>query len=120
MAINTYAELGLYINGLLTPGQKSGIANSSPHGAMWDELQYVEFVEGNVPGVTDPTSGDPMPILVKGNAAQSNLIKALQGAPGTPFDPSGGAFGPMPAIPPLFTPAQIQPIIDWINAGCPQ
>ena len=120
MAITSYAQLGPYINSLLTPAQTNGIVNRSPHGAMWDELQYVEFVEGNVPGVTDPNTGDPMPILVKGNAAASNIILALQGAPGTPFDPNGGAFGPMPAIPPLFSATQIQPIIDWINAGCPE
>jgi hypothetical protein len=40
------------------------------------------------------------------------------------FDNNTGAFGQMPAnanppAMPFFTAAQIQPIIDWIDGGCP-
>jgi hypothetical protein len=62
-----------------------------------------------------------MSVLVPGSSAQSNLILALRGAPGTPFDPASGVFGQMPGDgPPFLTAAQIQPIADWIDAGCPQ
>ena len=47
-----------------------------------------------------------------GNAKTSLLVQILQG-------PAQG-FEQMPADgPPFFTPAQLQPIIDWVNAGCP-
>jgi len=118
MAINSYADLGTYMNTTLAAKGVTRVP-FSPHGPMWDELSYVEFTEGNVPGVEDPVSGDPMPILVIGDAAISNFILALQGTAGTPFGP-GGQFGQMPAGGPFFTPSEIQPIIDWINAGCPQ
>jgi hypothetical protein len=123
MQITSYAQLGQYIESQLNALQQKAAANNAPHGSMWLDLQYVEFVEGNVPGVTDPTSGDPMPILVKGNSAASNIILALKGAPGTPFDPNSpdpNAFGPMPAIGPLLSAEQIAPISAWIDAGCPE
>jgi hypothetical protein len=127
MAINSYAELQQYLTGILTanisesthnPEEKD--AENAPHGTFWNNLTYDQFVNGDVPNVSDPNTGDPMPILVKGDAAGSNIIQALEGTPNSPFDPNTGAFGQMPADgPPYLTAAQIQPISDWINAGCP-
>ncbi len=126
--ISSYAELQSYLNALLTSlistqtgdNELQDTKTQSPHRDFWNTLTFQQFVTGNVPGVTDPNTGKPMPILVKGNASQSNFIKALQGAPGSPFDPNTGAFGQMPADgPPFLSVDQIQPIADWINAGCP-
>jgi hypothetical protein len=75
-------------------------------------------VNGDVPGVTEPETGKAIPILVKGNSAQSNLILALQGS-GPLF--SASAFGRMPANgPPYFSPDQIASIAAWIDAECPK
>lgn len=99
-------------------GQTAGHA---PHKDFWATLSYPDFVTGPVPNVSDPVTGDPMPILVKGDSAKSNLILALRGAKGTVFDPDTGAFGQMPANgPPFFTDDQINSIAAWIDAGCPQ
>jgi hypothetical protein len=92
----------------------------APHKAFWATMPYDDFVNGAVPGVQDPNTGGPLPILVKGNSAKSNLILSLQGN-GPLFDPNTGAFGQMPANgPPMFTGDQIQQIADWIDAGCPE
>jgi hypothetical protein len=61
-----------------------------------------------------------MPILLKGNSAQSNIIIALRGTLGSPFDPNTGAFGQMPADGAAFlTEERIAPLAAWIDAGCP-
>jgi hypothetical protein len=107
--ITNYAQLGQYIDGILTAnGQMSDTINGSPHGAFWDTMSYADFTNQSsvVPGTTIS------PIVVPGNASQSNLVLILQGPlQGIPQMPADG--------PPYFTAAQIQPIIDWINAGCP-
>jgi hypothetical protein len=60
-----------------------------------------------------------MPVIVKGNSANSNLIIALQGI-GTVFGPDS-VIGQMPANgPPFFTVDQIASIAAWIDNGCPQ
>jgi hypothetical protein len=112
MAINSYAELQAHMNQQLTPDQLARTKGNSPHGAMW-ELAYIEFVEGNVPGISHPTTGDPMPILSVGNGEGSNFVLALRGIAPFPFQrmPPGG---------PPFSEDQIRPIVDWINAGCPE
>jgi hypothetical protein len=116
--INSYngtgTTLGGYIDGILTPSQNQDVAGGGcPHHAFWTTLNYKDFTTGNVPGVGS------YPILVIGNAANSNLVQALQGV-GPLFNPNSGTFGQMPADgPPFFTAEQVQPIIDWINAGCP-
>jgi hypothetical protein len=103
---------------LLANGQR---AAGAPHKDFWATLSYNDFVNGNVPGVKDPVTHAPMPILVKGNSANSNIILALQGAVGTVFDPDTGTFGPMPANgPPFFTDDQIKSLADWIDRNCPQ
>ena len=115
--ILTYQNVQGYMYAiLLTNNQETGVENSV-HGAYWYTLAYNDFVHGNVPNVTD-NSGNPIPIVKPGDPTNSNFILALQGA-GPLFGPAG-PFGQMPANgPPFFTQQQIQPIIDWVTAGCP-
>ncbi|MEP7342381.1 MAG: hypothetical protein ABI977_31935 [Acidobacteriota bacterium] len=116
MALTSFAQVQAFITQVLQQNQEAGGVADSPHKAFWSTLSYQDFVSGNVPYV-DP----PMPILVKGDSKSSNIILALQGAIGTPFDPSTGSIGQMPANgPPFFTADQIQEIADWIDAGCPE
>ncbi|MGH6800351.1 MAG: hypothetical protein ACRD3H_03480 [Terriglobales bacterium] len=115
MALNSFAEVQSYINSVLTQNGEIGGVSSAPHGAFWSNLTYSQFTTGNVPGVSPP-----VPILVIGNSANSNIIQALQGV-GPLFNPSTGTYGQMPANgPPFFTAAQIAEIAGWIDAGCPQ
>ena len=125
--ITNYAQLQTYLNTTLSSLISSQTGNNeledtqtqSPHLDFWNSMTYQQFITGNVPHVSDPNTGKPMPILVVGNSASSNIIMALRGTPGTPFDPNNGAFGQMPADgPPFFSPQQIQPIADWIDNGC--
>jgi hypothetical protein len=115
--------LGAYVDGILKQNNEyDDVGNDSPHGYFWDTLKYKDFTTGTVPGVNIGPN-PPYPILVVGHADQSNLVLALQGV-GPLFDNNTGAFGRMPADAnppgkPYFTDDQIQPIIDWINAGCP-
>ena len=121
MTLKSYEDVKNHLNNILTANGQMSDTQHAPHHDWWNNMTFEQFITGSVPGVKDPQTGQPMPILVVGNAAQSNLILALQGAPGTPFDPNSGAFGPMPADgPPFFDQAsQIQPLSDWIDAGCP-
>lgn len=124
--INSYNGTGLtlaaYVDSVLQQNnESSGVANA-PHAGFWSTLSYAEFTTGNVPGVNFGPN-PPYPILVAGNGAASNFVQALQGV-GSLFDNNTGAFGEMPAnanppAMPFFTEAQIAPIIDWINEGCP-
>jgi hypothetical protein len=116
----TGTTLGGYINAILTTNQEIDDVPNAPHQAFWDTLSYTQFTTGTVPGVSG--SGSPYPILEIGKGANSNFVLALQG--GGPLFGSTGSIGQMPAdgnppSMPFFTAAQIQPIIDWINAGCP-
>lgn len=120
ITLNSYADVQKHLNDILIANGQMNDTKRAPHKDWWNSMSYQQFVSGNVPGVSDPNTGLPMPILVKGNAAQSNIILALQGAPGTVFNNNSGAIGQMPADgPPFFTQEQIQPLIDWINAVCP-
>jgi len=121
--INHYSELGPYIDGILSAN--GDLPVGPPHKQFWNTPVYDDFVNGNVPGVTDSTTNLPMKILVIGSSKTSNLILALQGAPGTVFDPNNPNHNPqqigqMPNGGTPFTAAQIQPIADWIDAKCPQ
>jgi len=125
-AIDSYNGNGLtlraYITRILTQNKLAdGVANA-PHLNFWETLNHREFTTGNVPGV-DSGPSPPYRILVCGNAANSNLVMALQGK-GPLFDKDSGEFGRMPANAsppemPYFTDAQIVPIVNWINRGCP-
>lgn len=117
--LDHYADVQNFITSILKANGED--SSNAPHKDFWATLSYDDFVGGNVPGVTDPATGQGMPILVKGNSAKSNIILALQGAKGTVFDPDTGAFGQMPANgPPMFTADQIQSIADWIDRNCPK
>jgi hypothetical protein len=100
--------------------RRSSRVSASPgyHGPFWNTLSYNNFVTGNVPNIANPTDGTPVPILIKGNGAQSNIVQALQGT--GMFDPVTGSFPRMPYGGPYFSNAQIQELSDWITAGCPE
>ena len=121
MALTSYAQVQQFIDQVLTQNGEIGGVPGSPHGSFWTTLSYDSFVNGNVPGVTDPDTGQPMPVMVKGNSGASNIIMALRGTPGSPFDPTNGSIGQMPANgPPFFTDDQIGQIAAWIDAGAPE
>ncbi len=114
--------LRAYINGILKQNKLADGVADAPHQNFWDKLNYREFTTGNVPGV-DSGPNAPYRILIVGDGANSNIVMALQGK-GPLFNKDNGEFGRMPANAdppgmPYFTDAQIQPIIDWINRGCP-
>lgn len=116
--LNSFADVQQFIAQVLVQSNQQGAVGFSPHKAFWSRLTYDQFVNGNVPNVTDSTTHQPVPILVAGNSAQSNLIMALKGT--GPFG-SDGPFSQMPANgPPFFTDDQIASIAAWIDAGCPQ
>jgi hypothetical protein len=114
--------LRAYINNILKQNKLADGVDSAPHQNFWDKLNYKEFTTGTIPGVTEGPN-PPYRILVVGDGANSNLVMALQGK-GPLFNKDNGAFGRMPANAeppekPYFTDEQIQPIIAWINKGCP-
>jgi hypothetical protein len=114
--------LRAYINGILKQNKLADGVADAPHQNFWDKLNYREFTTGHVPGV-DSGPNAPYRILIVGDGANSNIVMALQGK-GPLFNKDNGEFGRMPANAdppgmPYFTDAQIQPIIDWINKGCP-
>lgn len=116
MALNSFADVQNFFNTFI---QNNGIQiSAAPHGAFW-ETSYTSFVTGNVPNVTDPNTGDPIPILTKGDGATSNIIYAMAGTPGTLWGPDG-AFGQMPAGGPYFTAGEIAELSAWITEGCPE
>ena len=94
--LTSYAQVQAFIAKVLTDNGEQGGGPGSPHGGFWATLSFQQLVNGNVPAVTDPNSGQPVPILIKGNSGQSNLILALQGK-GPLFDPNNAGFGQMPA-----------------------
>lgn len=117
--LNHYSDVQQYLNKILTQNNQLQDTEGAIHGAFWNNMTCEQFKTGNVPHVSDPDTGGPMPILVVGDPDNSNIIKALRGTPGSPFDPNTGAFGQMPADgPPFFTPEQIAPLADWIKNGC--
>lgn len=114
--ITNYALFCKYMDNILQQNissqtgntELSDVINQSPHSAFWDNMSYSTFIN---PQTTVPGVGVG-PIVTPGNATASLLVQILQG-------PAQG-FAQMPADgPPYFTAAQLQPIIDWINAGCP-
>jgi hypothetical protein len=124
--INSFNGSGLtlraHINNVLKQNKLADGVADAPHQNFWDKLSYREFTTGNVPGV-DFGPNPPYRILVVGDGANSNIVMALQGK-GPLFNKDNGEFGRMPANAeppgmPYFTDEQIQPIIDWINRGCP-
>jgi hypothetical protein len=88
--------------------------NATPDGPM----TYEKFIAGDLPGVADPETGKPLNILVKKDAAHSNLILALRGE-GPLFDPVTGTVGRMPPTGPFLPDDEIKLLAEWIDAGCP-
>lgn len=91
----------------------------APHSDFWNTMTHDQFVNGNVPGVSDPATGNPLPMMVKGDSANSNIILALQGK-GPLFDPSTGSIGRMPPSGPFMSAGDIQLLADWIDNGAPK
>jgi hypothetical protein len=116
--LNSFPAVQQFIDQILTQNGEDGGVAASPHAAFWRTMSYGQFVNGNVPGVTDD-AGNPMKILVIRDSANSNLIQSLRGMSGI-FGPDG-SIGQMPANgPPFFTADQIASIAAWIDNGCPQ
>lgn len=110
--IQSYAEFQSYMNSMIALYGTS-IA-SAPHKAFWEIYTYEQFITGNAPNISPPVK-----ILEVGDGAASNIVQALQGV-GPLFGPNGN-YGQMPADGTgPWTAAQIQPVIDWINKGCPR
>lgn len=82
------------------------------HGAFWRGKSKDEFVAANVFGQM---------LLIVGDGAGSNLVRALRGlAPfGSDVGTPGGIFRRMPAGRPPVTAEQIDVIDKWIDDGCP-
>jgi hypothetical protein len=139
MALTSFTQVQTWFNQFIS---NNGIPISqSPHMDFWNHGQdsktpYDAFVNGNIPNVTDPTKQPPnnaIPILIKGDGAHSNIVYALSGTQGTLWDPNPNTnpagrngFGQMPPGGPYFAlpgqpgQPQIQDLIDWINASCPE
>lgn len=117
IVIKSYSELGPYIDSILKANSDFPVAHR--HKDFWNTLTYTQFTTGTVPNVVDPTTNQPMQILVVGDSSSSNLIWALAGKPGSLFDPNTGAIGQMPLNGTPFNADQIKPIADWIDAKCP-
>jgi hypothetical protein len=116
-------RLGAYVNSILQQNNLAYGVARAPHANFWDSLSYREFTTGDVPGLKNFGPMSSYRILVTGDGTNSNFVLALQGI-GPLFDDITGVFGRMPpnAVPPgrpFFTDAQIDPIIHWINRGCP-
>jgi hypothetical protein len=79
------------------------------HGNFWRDLDLAHFKTYVV-----PVHGG-VPLLVVGNGANSNLIKALKGQP--PFG-AGQQFPRMPKGYPAMDPVRIEYIKTWIDGGC--
>jgi hypothetical protein len=116
--LNSYADVQNFIKQVLTQNGDLGKVARAPHKDFWATMTYNQFVTGNVPNVSDPNTGKPMPVLVKGNSAQSNLIQALLGI-GPTFGVNG-AISQMPEGGTAFTLDQIKSIANWIDNNCPQ
>jgi hypothetical protein len=132
--LTNFLQVQQWFNQFIT---NNAIPIGPPHQNFWNNLDYNAFVNGPVPGVTDPTKQPPntvpIPILIKGDGAHSNIVYALSGTQGTLWDPNPSTnpagrngFGQMPPGGPYFAlpgqpgQPQIQDLIDWIDADCPE
>jgi hypothetical protein len=114
--LNSYDDVKALLNGFLAA---AGITITRSHGVFWNTLKFADFRDGNVPNVSDPTTGAPLKILVVGKPDESNIILALQGI-GPLFDNTIGTITRMPfGGPPWMPDDQIDALADWIRRGCP-
>jgi hypothetical protein len=114
--LKSYAAVRALLNDFIQ--SKEVAIESAPYGAFWNKMDYKEFIQGNIPGISDP-SGKPLKVLVVGNARRSNLILALRGTSGTIFDPVHGTAGRLPPTGPFMSNEDVEKIAKWIDAGCP-
>ena len=81
MALTSFAAVQKFFNDFIAMNPGIDIADAQHH-AFWNTT-YDNFVNGNVPNVTDPTSGQPLAILNKVNGKydgpSSNIVMALAG-----------------------------------------
>lgn len=117
VTINNYTDLQTVLNDFVS---SAGVTPAqAPHGTFWNSLSYSDFINGEVPHVPG------FKILTVGDASTSNIVMALAGTPGSPFDPNTGNIGQMPQPNPPYddaTPSQAEVIAAlsaWINNGCP-
>ncbi|KTC44481.1 hypothetical protein LGQ10_01760 [Pseudomonas sp. L5B5] len=115
MALNSFKDVQNLLDTFVA--QNNLDISGAPHGAFW-QTSYQAFVTGSVPGVQNPSTGQALPILVKGDGAHSNIIYALSGTQGTFWGPDG-AFGQMPPGGPYLAQAQLDELSAWISKGCP-
>lgn len=128
MALKSFADVQAFFNDFIS--EHNIPIGGAPHGAFWQQTgnarqDYDLFVNGTVPGgsqTADPVTGQPLPILKKGDGAHSNVVYALAGTAGTYWDKNdpNAAFGQMPYGGPYFADAQIDELCDWINNNCPE
>lgn len=89
-------------------------ATIGAHQAFWRGLSRDAFVAKKVFG---------RPLLVVGDGAGSNLVRALRGLPpfgaDLPEPPVGSQFNRMPAGMPPVAEEEVAFIEQWINDGCP-
>jgi hypothetical protein len=121
MAINNFADVQNFF---------STIDVQVAHGNFWQQsddpkASYLAFVNGNVPGgsqTANPDTGQPLPILIKGDGEHSNIIYALRGTANTFWDKNNqnSPFGQMPYGGPYFSDDQIDQLSAWITNGCPE
>src|SRR5262249_12868264 len=116
--LNSFADVQRFLTQVVADNHQVVLLQNSPHKAFWNTLTYDQFVNGNIPHVRNPDTGDPIPILVKGNADQSNIIMAPSGT-GRISGPDG-PVGQMPPSGTKFTADQIKSIANWIDVGCPE
>lgn len=115
--LNSYSDVQTLLNDFVK--QNNIPIQSSPHGRFWNG-SYKQFVEGDVPGVTDPATHKPLKVLVVGNSKQSNVVMALRGTQGSIFDPETGSIGRMPPSGPFMSDEDINRLADWIDRRCPE
>lgn len=117
-ALNSFADVQQFLTQIVTANNETLELQNAPHKAFWKTLTYDDFVNGNIPHVHNPDTGDTIPILVKGKSDQSNIIMALSGT-GPIFGPDG-PVGQMPPSGTKFSADQIASLAAWIDAGCPE
>src|SRR5271163_1640257 len=101
MALTSFADVQAFFNNFIAANNIQ--IGGARHHAFWNTT-YDNFVHRNVPNVTDPNNNNPIPVLIKGDGAHSNIIYAISGTPGTLWDPNNPAgFGQMPAGGPFFS-----------------
>jgi hypothetical protein len=83
------------------------------HGPFWRNITREQFIAKKVFG---------LPILVLGQSADSNIIKALRGqAPfGADVGTAGATMPRMPAFLPPMPAQDIDLIAQWIDQTCPE